>query len=150
MRVLLLLLVCALLLALTAGVATEAASAGNSANAQACQKGGWQLLKKADGGRFASQAECVNYGAQGGVVTPLAGESVCGSLGGTFGTGPDLASLGLPLPPGFEIVWVCNDMAAPDIDDYRALAAACIADGGTHEVFTAGPSFHYTCLEQSV
>jgi hypothetical protein len=48
----------------------SAAAAGNSANAKACQKGGWQNLVRDDGTAFANQGECVSYGAQGGTLTP--------------------------------------------------------------------------------
>jgi hypothetical protein len=39
---------------------------GNSANAKACQKGGWMSMVGADGTTFANQGACVSYGAQGG------------------------------------------------------------------------------------
>jgi hypothetical protein len=44
------------------------AARGNSANAKLCQKGGWQTAQTSTGGAFASQDECVAYGAQGGTV----------------------------------------------------------------------------------
>lgn len=45
---------------------------GNSANAKACQKGGWQSLARSEDPRFAfgKQGDCVSYGAQGGVIVP--------------------------------------------------------------------------------
>jgi hypothetical protein len=49
--------------------AAGAAPGGNSANAKACQKGGWQNLVRADQTPFANQGECVSYGAQGGPLT---------------------------------------------------------------------------------
>jgi hypothetical protein len=45
-----------------------AAAGGNSANAHACQKGGWQTAQTGTGAAFASQDECVSYGAHGGTV----------------------------------------------------------------------------------
>jgi hypothetical protein len=42
------------------------AGGGNSANAHACQKGGWEGLFRADGTPFEDQSDCVSYAAQGG------------------------------------------------------------------------------------
>lgn len=39
---------------------------GNSANAKACQKGGWASLYREDGSTFADQGACVSYAAKGG------------------------------------------------------------------------------------
>lgn len=49
-----------------------AAPGGNSANAHACQKGGWESLARAEdpGTAFSNQGECVSYGAQGGTIVP--------------------------------------------------------------------------------
>lgn len=55
-------------LALTCLTVTGTAfgAGGNSANAKFCQKGGWQELQSNTGDTFASQDECVSYGAEGG------------------------------------------------------------------------------------
>jgi hypothetical protein len=55
-------------LAVTGGAL--AARGGNSANAHACQKGGWQLAQTGAGAllNFANQDECVSFGAGGGVL----------------------------------------------------------------------------------
>jgi hypothetical protein len=45
----------------------DAAPGGNSANAHACQKGGWQTLQTATGDSFTNQGACVSYGAHGGI-----------------------------------------------------------------------------------
>lgn len=47
-----------------------AAPAGNSANAHACQKGGWETLARSEDPYtpFGSQGECVSFGAQGGSI----------------------------------------------------------------------------------
>ena len=45
-----------------------ALAGGNSDNAKACQKGGWQTLARQDGTGFNNQDECVSYGAHGGVL----------------------------------------------------------------------------------
>jgi hypothetical protein len=49
-----------------------AAKGGNSANAKLCQKGGWQTLMDSSANAFASEDECVSYGAQGGAIYALA------------------------------------------------------------------------------
>jgi hypothetical protein len=46
------------------------AKPGNSLNAKACYKGGWDhLVRQGDETPFASEEECVAYGAKGGVYT---------------------------------------------------------------------------------
>ena len=70
-----------ILLALTVVVAVGASSSvalaggGNSANAQACQKGGWMIWVRADKTPFTNQGGCVSYAAQGGTLTLSAGPS---------------------------------------------------------------------------
>jgi hypothetical protein len=44
------------------------AGGGNSGNVQACQHGGWQKVTRSDLTAFASQNDCVSYGAQGGAI----------------------------------------------------------------------------------
>lgn len=46
---------------------------GNSANANACQKGGWATLARQESPTvaFQNQGECVSYGAQGGTLVPI-------------------------------------------------------------------------------
>jgi hypothetical protein len=44
------------------------AAGGNSANAKMCQKDGWQTAQTSAGGTFASEDDCVSYGAHGGTV----------------------------------------------------------------------------------
>ena len=41
---------------------------GNSANARLCQHGGWATLIDSTATPFASQDECVSYGAHRGVI----------------------------------------------------------------------------------
>ena len=48
------------------------APGGNSANAKLCQHGGWATLMDSTTTPFASQDECVSYGAHGGVTYALA------------------------------------------------------------------------------
>lgn len=50
---------------------TAAQRGGNSDNAKACQKGGWQSLQNNAGVPFTSQGECVASGAQGSGVVPI-------------------------------------------------------------------------------
>ena len=66
-----------ILLALTVVVAVGVCSSvalaggGNSANAKACQKGGWMTWVREDQTGFTNQGGCVSYAAQGGTLTPL-------------------------------------------------------------------------------
>ena len=92
------LLVAVALAVAVAAIAAGPASAkggGNSANAKLCQKGGWQSLFTATGGTFASQDECVSYGAQGGTILtapPNLWQAACETNGGTFSQVPFGAS----------------------------------------------------------
>ncbi len=61
----------ALTVALSVGVATSYAGGGNSANAKLCQKGGWMNVQGSDGTQFANQDECVSYGAHGGTIVAI-------------------------------------------------------------------------------
>ena len=64
------------LLALAMGAPLVAAKGGgNSANAKACEKGGWTELQRSNGTTFANQGECVSHGAQGGTFHPKATET---------------------------------------------------------------------------
>lgn len=65
------LIVAALTVALSVGVATATAGGGNSANAKLCQKGGWMSLQGSDGTQFASEEDCVSFGAHGGTLVPI-------------------------------------------------------------------------------
>jgi hypothetical protein len=66
------LFVVALSLSLGAPLIDTAASPGNSANAKACQKGGWETLARTESPTVAFQSEeaCVSYGARGGTLVP--------------------------------------------------------------------------------
>jgi hypothetical protein len=57
-----------LLVAALLGPSMALAADGNSANAKLCQKGGWATLVRSDGTAFASQSDCVSYGAIGGTL----------------------------------------------------------------------------------
>lgn len=91
---------------------------GNSSNAQACQNGGWQDLRRSDGTTFDNQGDCVSYAAQGGTLT-ISPEALCESYGGTFVVGSG------------TLVWTCNDWTASSRDErearFSALADSCSA-----------------------
>ena len=70
---------------------------GNSANAHACQQGGWQHLFRSDGTSFANQGACVSYAARGGTLKS-AQQLECESLGGTYAVGTGL------------ILWTCTNL----------------------------------------
>ena len=57
---------------LSVGVATASAGGGNSPSAKLCQRGGWMHLQGSDGTQFASETECVSFGAHGGTIVPKA------------------------------------------------------------------------------
>ena len=107
----------------TATAAT--AAGGNSTNAKACQKGGWQNFVRTDGTTFSSETACVSYAAKGGTLTTpkTASQVDCESLGGTF-TGPE---------PGNSL-WTCNSWTYATSTDYQfgmdTLTADCVTDGG--------------------
>jgi hypothetical protein len=110
--------------ALTVGVATAtAAGGGNSLAAKLCQKNGWQGLVGSDGRAFASQDECVSFGAQNGTFRFSQSAVDCTMFGGTFVTNP----------PG--LLWECIDWNNPDTGKFGPsevrLAFDCQADGGT-------------------
>jgi len=107
MRVVLML--CAVV-GLTVGIATaNAGNRGNSANAKACQEGGWQTLLRSDGSSFVNQGECVSYGSHGGVLTSRTKSQLdCEAFGGTFSTDPTTDQIGLGDRLG-AVVWTCNN-----------------------------------------
>lgn len=48
--------------------ASRSSGGGNSPNAKACQKNGWQSLVTSTGDSFASEEACVSYAAEGGTL----------------------------------------------------------------------------------
>jgi hypothetical protein len=86
-------LLAALLLAfatLALGLDASAAltySPGNSADAKACQKDGWQRLQSSDGQLFRNEGDCTSYGAQGGVLAARSTLVVMATIG--FCGGPE-------------------------------------------------------------
>jgi hypothetical protein len=113
-------------LALFAVSVATAKGGGNSANAKLCQKDGWMNLVRADGTTFASENECVSYGAQGGAISPPSqprtGAEVCASLGGFY-----------QAPNTGQLVWVCDGWSITDYDSqFAALEAACRFDLGSN------------------
>ena len=101
------------------------AGGGNSENAKLCQKGGWMNLVRADGTTFASETECVSYGASGGTPVPPAqdrtGQQVCAAYGGTF----QHYAAG-------ALVWQCDWHPTDYASQFAALDAACRHDLGSN------------------
>jgi len=64
----LLLFALTLVVALSLGSSVALAGGGNSENAKACQKSGWQNLQSGSGAAFADQSACVSYAAAGGTL----------------------------------------------------------------------------------
>jgi hypothetical protein len=131
MRLRILLVACAAL-ALSVGVATAAADGGhgNSENAKACQKGGWQNWVREDGTPFRNTGDCVSYAAQSGTLTaPVTypqSKSDCEAAGGTFSTDPASDGIGL----GGTFVWSCNGGESVFAATFDPLPADCRADVG--------------------
>ena len=60
-------------LTLVGPMAASAQNGGNSGAAEACQRGGFASLARAEDSRtpFASQGECVSFAARGGTIVPV-------------------------------------------------------------------------------
>jgi hypothetical protein len=123
-----LIVVLAVALVLSVGVAGASAGGGNSDAAKACQQGGWQHLYRTDGTGFKNEGDCVSYAARGGKLTTTTTTSKqsqldCQAFGGTFapGTAP--------------VLWTCNGWVNTGLADFAAkdttLLSDCLADGGT-------------------
>ena len=136
------LLVAVALAVAVAAIAAGPASAkggGNSANAKLCQKGGWQSLFTSTGGTFASQDECVSYGAQGGTILtapPNLWQAGCEANGGTFSQVPVGAS---------QIEYRCTPIS---LDAFQAsINAICLGYPDFLQTgWTLGPPPNATCV----
>ena len=105
------------------GVGSPALAAGNSDNAKACQKGGWQTYVREDQTTFKNQGACVSYAARGGTLTFAGGpqsdaEVACIAAGGTFG------SEDLVLPGEVTVIWSCNGVALSAVNTLDQLCFA--------------------------
>jgi hypothetical protein len=87
--------------ATTAIMVPLALAGGNSSNAQACQKGGWQNLAREDGTGFNNQDECVSYGAHGGVLNTKPKGPIQVSEP-TFNYNVNTCSVTVPYTPGLN------------------------------------------------
>jgi hypothetical protein len=123
-------------LAMAIGVATATAGSGNgnggnSANAKLCQKNGWHNLFRTDGTGFASQDECVSYGAQGGTIltSPPASQSQldCEANAGQFSTTND------PFGGPGIFLWSCSGYSQATAGN--TIAEDCFDDGGIPNTF---------------
>jgi hypothetical protein len=105
-----------------------AAAGGNSANAQACQQGGWKTLTRSDDTSFDNTGACVSYAAQGGTLT-TSSLALCESYGGTFALGTG------------RTLWTCTGWSFTDMTNLSArhdnLAADCVSDGGSGLLLTS-------------
>jgi hypothetical protein len=125
----------------TAGPAI-ADDGGNSANAEACQHGGWRDLRRSDGSEFANQGDCVSYGAQGGVIEPEQNlqaqwEAVC------TGGGWDVATINP------DVQWSCHGGGGGPViteEARTAMDAICLQRGWRPNAHaTAGGYDAVTC-----
>jgi hypothetical protein len=118
-----------------------AAKGGNSANAKLCHKDGWQTLMDSSANAFASEDECVSYGAQGGAIYALARlnvercadqpfDGLCVSTSGfglaptTFVTTPLLKN-GTPVTTEFLIVQADGTVSGSPFSHFEA---PCVPD----------------------
>lgn len=130
-----------------------AAHGGNSANAKLCQKGGWQTLMDSSAAPFASQDDCVAYGARGGAIYALASLHVepaadqpfdglavsttgSGLAPTTFVTTPILKN-GSPVTTEFLIV--AADGTASSGQPFAHFEAPCVA-GNVYSATATGTS----------
>jgi hypothetical protein len=141
--------VVALTVALSVGVATASAGeGGNSANAKLCQKNGWTTLVRSDGSSFANQSECVSYGAHGNTLVPKTKSQLdCESFSGVYSTDPADDLSGITGLPGGTFVWSCNGVTLPISEFFSTLTSDCIADTNGLFVFgNANQSRNYSCF----
>lgn len=121
--------------------AALAAGGGNAANAQLCQKGGWQSLMDSAAAPFSNEGDCASYGARGGAIYALARlhvepcaqqpfDGLCLSTSGlgleptTFVTTPLLKN-GVPVTTEFLIVQ--PDGTASSGQPFAHFEAPCVA-----------------------
>jgi hypothetical protein len=115
-------------------IAPLAVASGNSANAQACQQGGWQNLVRQDGTWFTNTGDCVSYAAQGGVLST---KSVAGSENFSeygFGATPSTFSGGTIDP---------SDYAPAPAWDPSFPAGGILLTGPYFNAFTTDPGTHF-------
>jgi hypothetical protein len=143
MRTRMVLALCAAL-ALTVGVTTATAGGGNSGNAKACQKGGWQNLHPAGGGSFKNEGDCVSYLAHGGGTFTGDPQHDCEAVGGTFST--DQSTSFIVLNPG-SVLWTCNGIPLANGSYNTGTGPAdCQSEGGVTLLYYAfGPVWDTTC-----
>lgn len=121
---------------------------GNSANAHACQRGGWsQLVRAEDGSSFANQGECVAHAARGGAVAPRhqdleklhrAYVEACTSDGGLlYDEVAGVPALGC----AFDVMYV----GASHPEATAAMEAICQEIGGGFVVRNEGWVLHVVC-----
>jgi len=114
----------ALAVSLSVGVATATAGGGNSANAKACQKGGWMNLLGTNG-PFSSEEACVSYAAQGGTFVTGTGVFTIKLVVNTQdGTGSSTQAFNFTATPGFGLTSfsLIDDNAGPGIDTRQSAA----------------------------
>jgi hypothetical protein len=124
-------------LAFTTGAG--AAKGGNSANAKACQKGGWENWVRADQTPFANQDECVSYGAKGGTLTEPTPAPTSYKVSVTATGGSVLMDVGFILGSLGSCNSDCSLDFSPGTDIPRI---ALIAD--------PSPQFQYSCNGGSI
>lgn len=124
-----------LLVALVLAMLPLAVSAqGNSDSAHACQKGGWQTLARSERATlaFASEDECVAYGAHGGTLVAVQADDDNDGVGNLDDNCPSTANPGQEDADGDGIGNACESVSliwqfAP-VGDGTCTAAIAIHD----------------------
>jgi hypothetical protein len=119
-----------------------AAPGGNSANAKLCQHGSWATLMDSTAAPFASQDECVSYGAHGGVIYPLATITLEPCVSQPF-DGICVNATGSGLAPGSAMVTTLNKN-----DAFLQFSSINVPQSG--EVTDSAQFFEVPCVEGNV
>jgi hypothetical protein len=118
-----------LLLSVVAAAPAGAAAGGNSDNAKLCQKEGWRTLYRGDGTTFASQGECVSYGAHGNTVLtqpPDPWKAACEQMGSKFSVSEQVGGFTLP-PPAFA--FLCSPVSETTATSVLSQVCGAYPDG---------------------
>jgi len=139
-------LMAALGVVFAAGVALG--SEGNSANAQLCQKGGFQALQRSDGSGFDNEGDCTSYAARGGVLqSHPASISVTKTSLGTYGFTLTVQAEGLKPGSALSYTWYYDDGVSIYSGPNPFFTVA--ADGTASTVAPldfAGPGSYFICF----
>jgi hypothetical protein len=127
--------------------ATAASAGGNSANAKACQKGGWQQLVRADATTFTNEEACVSYAAHGGVFMTVGQAWTATCLTIPPGNNPG-ATVGASISSfGYQCDWYTGQTVPSDFPGPQTpgLIALCSSVGGSYSAAAYQDDWLQTC-----